>query len=202
MNTITVQVSAGNAILQDTKTIAVYGEWSSADPSPSASITHMRWFGTLAPDAVLSYESTQRTDGSGWEKAESSLISSFEEGVVHQQSRDHKTPRRFVVFFFFFFWNWLWCHRVTVHSTTLGTEEWISLCGRLIHSIWYFCDVYRFKTHYKRKWLILNLYFFKFKLRVLIIKKNLPMSKCSENLFHKYVSFKNHCTGLKAREGS
>lgn len=29
MNTITVQVSAGNTILQDTKTIAVYGE-----PSP------------------------------------------------------------------------------------------------------------------------------------------------------------------------
>lgn len=26
MNTITVQVSAGNTILQDTKTIAVYGE--------------------------------------------------------------------------------------------------------------------------------------------------------------------------------
>jgi len=26
MNTITVQVSAGNIILQDTKTIAVYGE--------------------------------------------------------------------------------------------------------------------------------------------------------------------------------
>lgn len=28
MNTITVQVSAGNAILQDTKTIAVYGEYA------------------------------------------------------------------------------------------------------------------------------------------------------------------------------
>lgn len=27
MNTITVQVSAGNTILQDTKTIAVYGEF-------------------------------------------------------------------------------------------------------------------------------------------------------------------------------
>ena len=102
MNTITVQVSAGNAILQDTKTIAVYGEWSSADPSLSASITQMRWFGTLAPDAMLAYESTQRTDGSGWERAESSLISSSEEGVVHQQSRDHKTQDDVLSFFFFF----------------------------------------------------------------------------------------------------
>ena len=45
-------------------------------------------------------------------------------------------------------------------------------------------------------------FFFKFKLRVLIVKKNLPMPKCSENLFHRYVSFKNHSTGLEAREES
>lgn len=36
MNTITVQVSAGNAILQDTKTIAVYGECLCACPLPGS----------------------------------------------------------------------------------------------------------------------------------------------------------------------
>ena len=51
MNTITVQVSAGNAILQDTKTIAVYGECPCAS-SPGWTQAQMRRCACRVPEAT------------------------------------------------------------------------------------------------------------------------------------------------------
>ena len=136
----------------------------SADPSLPSSIPQMRWFGTLVPEAILAYESSQGTEGSGWERAESSLISSSGGDMVHQQHSGHKTPRGFITFFF---QTGFGAHRTTVHPPTLGREEWVSLCVRLIHSIWYFGGIQRAKTYYKRKWLILRLFFLKFNFKSL-----------------------------------
>ena len=65
MNTITVQVSAGSAILQDTKTIAVYGECSvlidSLLPSCSSVVTRHH---TAQPEVIPLLTSTQSTEDS------------------------------------------------------------------------------------------------------------------------------------------